>query len=67
MREKGIPHLNERGTGDELVRIHIHVPEKISTKDKELLASMSEHASFQPNEDEKKKGFFEKIFESFSS
>ncbi len=67
MREKGIPHLNERGIGDELVRIHIHVPSKLGAKDKELLAAMNEHASFQPNEEEKKKGFFEKIFESFSS
>jgi molecular chaperone DnaJ len=66
MRDKGIPHLNERGIGDELVRIHIHVPTKIGNREKEILASMSEHNSFHPNDEEKKKGFFEKIFQSFS-
>lgn len=41
MRGKGIPHLNQHGAGDQLVRINIHVPEKINAKEKELLKELS--------------------------
>ncbi|MBK7104378.1 MAG: molecular chaperone DnaJ [Ignavibacteriae bacterium] len=40
MRGKGIPHLNQHGSGDQLVRINIHVPEKINSKEKELLKEL---------------------------
>lgn len=40
MREKGIQHLNSHGAGDQLVRINIHVPNKISSKEKELLKEL---------------------------
>ncbi|MCB0746352.1 MAG: molecular chaperone DnaJ, partial [Ignavibacteriae bacterium] len=41
MRGKGIQHLNQHGSGDQLVRINIHVPEKINSKEKELLKELS--------------------------
>ncbi len=37
MRHKGIQHLNRHGTGDQLVRINIYVPKKITSKERELL------------------------------
>ncbi len=40
MREKGIQHLNSHGAGDQLVRINIHVPKKITSKEKELLKEL---------------------------
>ncbi|MGE5438269.1 MAG: molecular chaperone DnaJ [Bacteroidota bacterium] len=42
MREKGIQHLNRHGAGDELVRINIHVPGKVNSKEKELLKELAE-------------------------
>lgn len=42
MREKGIQHLNRHGAGDQLVKISIHVPDKLSTKEKELLKELSD-------------------------
>jgi molecular chaperone DnaJ len=45
MREKGIRHLNSHGSGDQLVRINIHVPKNLNTKEKELLKELQK----QPN------------------
>ena len=45
MREKGIQHLNSHGAGDQLVKINIHIPKKISSKEKELLKELDK----QPN------------------
>ncbi len=45
MREKGIQHLNRHGAGDQLVKINIHVPRKVNSKEKELLKELEK----QPN------------------
>jgi len=41
MRGKGIQHLNQHGSGDQLVRINIHVPNKVNSKEKDLLKELS--------------------------
>lgn len=41
MRGKGIRHLNQHSSGDQLVRINVHVPRKINSKEKELLKELS--------------------------
>ena len=40
MREKGIQHLNSHGAGDQLVKINIYVPKKISSEEKEMLIQL---------------------------
>ncbi|MCF8241288.1 MAG: molecular chaperone DnaJ [Melioribacteraceae bacterium] len=45
MREKGIQHLNQHGAGDQLVKVNIYVPKKVSSKEKELLKELQN----QPN------------------
>jgi molecular chaperone DnaJ len=45
MRGKGIQHLNQHGSGDQLVRINIHVPSKVSAKEKDLLKELSKTAN----------------------
>jgi len=42
MREKGIQHLNHHGAGDQLVRVNIHVPKKVSSKEKDLLKDLQQ-------------------------
>ncbi|PLX23570.1 MAG: molecular chaperone DnaJ [Ignavibacteria bacterium] len=66
MRDKGIQHLNSSGRGDQLVRVHVYVPRKVSTREKELLQQMNEMEAFQPTDSEEKKSFFARIFDSFS-
>jgi len=41
MTNKGIKHLKQGGYGDQIVRINIDVPKKVSTKEKELLKELS--------------------------
>lgn len=40
MRGKGIQHLNQHGFGDQLVRINVYIPTKISSKEKDLLLEL---------------------------
>lgn len=41
MRDKGIQHLNNYGSGDQLVRVNIYVPKKVTSKEKELLKELN--------------------------
>ena len=40
LRGKGVPHLRGRGKGDQYVRVHIHVPQKLSRAQKKLLQEL---------------------------
>lgn len=57
MKGKGIPALQGYGAGNENVHVTIEVPEKLTTKQKELLEELNKTFS------EKKGGFFRRIFE----
>lgn len=48
--QKGIKHLNQAGSGDLLVKVSVIVPEKLNSKQKELLKELAES--------EKKSGFW---------
>ncbi|MBR9976667.1 MAG: molecular chaperone DnaJ, partial [Bacteroidetes bacterium] len=66
MRDKGIPHLNSSGRGDQLVRVHVYVPKKISSAEKELLQQMNEMDGFGPKDKEENQSFFSRIFSSIA-
>ena len=69
MRERGIPHLNNYGRGDQLVRINIWVPTKVTVKEKELLKQLANSEHITPSEEERHghtKSFFEKVKDAFS-
>lgn len=40
MREKGIKHLNSHGSGDQLVKVNIHIPTNLNSKEKSLLKEL---------------------------
>ena len=67
MKEKGIPHLNNYGRGDQLVRIQVWVPTKLNAREKELLRELSSSEHIVPTEDEKSanRSFFEKMKNAF--
>lgn len=48
MREKGLPHLNGYGRGDELVTINVYTPTKLSQKEKELLKELLHSSNITP-------------------
>ncbi len=69
MRERGIPHLNNYGRGDELVRVNVWVPAKLNAKEKELLRSLSTCEHVNPSEEDRlntDRSFFDKVKDVFS-
>jgi molecular chaperone DnaJ len=50
MRDKGIPHVNSHGKGDQLVRVQVHVPGKLTAREKELLKELSTLPNFATKE-----------------
>lgn len=62
MRGRGIPRLHHSGRGDQLVRINVWVPTKLSGEDKQILAQLQDSDSFGPPQGSR--SFFEKLRES---
>ena len=58
LKGQGMPGLNSDRRGDQLVRVVIHIPEKITKKQKELLREFSGE-----KKEETSAGFFEKLRE----
>jgi molecular chaperone DnaJ len=63
MRGKGLPSLNGYHTGDQLVEIHLHVPKRLSARERELLSELRKSENFSGAADEG--GFFKKAKEAF--
>jgi len=61
MRDKGIQHLNQHGAGDQLVRVNIFVPKKISVKEREVLKELSEMPNIKSNSGSDDKNFFKRF------
>jgi len=51
---KGAPRLNTSGNGDHLVKIKVHIPEKLSKREKELYLELAKESGI----DVKKGGLF---------
>jgi molecular chaperone DnaJ len=70
MREKGIPHLNSYGRGDQLVRVNVWVPTHLSAQERTLLKQLSGSDNINPKEGDKSansdKSFFERMKKAFS-
>jgi molecular chaperone DnaJ len=55
MRGKGIQHFNHHGTGDQLVRLKVEIPERLTKRQEEIIKEFDKEFG-------KKKSFLEKIF-----
>ncbi len=62
MRGKGIPRLHRNGRGDQLVRITVWVPTKLSAEDKRQLEKLSQSEAMTPPTGNK--SFFDKLRET---
>lgn len=65
MKNKGIKNLNGHGRGDQIVKIDIHIPTKLNSREKELLKELGKSENFKPRsssapkEKKKEKRFFD--------
>jgi molecular chaperone DnaJ len=62
LRHQGLPELEGSGRGDQLVRVFIEVPEKLTDRQKELLREFEAIEKKRSGD----KSFFEKISSYFS-
>ncbi len=70
MREKGIPHLNSYGRGDQLVRVNVWVPTRLNQQERTLLKQLGDSENINPKEGDKSansdKSFFGRMKKAFS-
>lgn len=68
MREKGLPEYNGTRRGDQLVRIHVWTPQKVTARERELLEELRGSESFvpKPEEHRPRKSFFSRVKDVFS-
>ncbi len=64
LKGRGMPDINGRGRGDELVQVMVETPKHLSARQEELLRELAEieHQSISP----KRKSFFEKLRDYFT-
>jgi molecular chaperone DnaJ len=65
LKGKGIAVLNSYDRGDQLVHVNVWIPKKISAEEKEILSKLKTSANFEPGDQQKGRGFFERMREFF--
>jgi molecular chaperone DnaJ len=65
LRGKGFPEVNGYHSGDQLIKVHIWIPKKISAEETEMLKKLGESDHFSSNNAKKDKGFFDKMKDWF--
>ena len=63
VKDKGIPYINRRGTGDLLLKIVVEVPKNLTKEQQKLLRAFDE-ATGDKNY-QKRRGFFDKLKDGF--
>ena len=63
LKDKGIPHLNGHGRGDEYIKAKVIIPKHLSQDQKDLLKEFAELSGDEINPE--KKGFFRKVKDAF--
>ena len=66
LRDKGIPDLESRGKGDQLINVNVFVPTKLNSEERELLEKLRNSENFSPKVSKEEKSFFGKVKEMFS-
>jgi molecular chaperone DnaJ len=64
MKQRGLPQLNSKIKGDQLIRFTVYVPQKLSSEERKTLEDLSSSNNFKP--DAKSASFFDRIKEAFS-
>lgn len=67
LKDRGIPHLNSSGKGDQVVFLNIFVPSNVNQKERLLLIELADSENFSPSKKSasKTKDFFEKVKDVF--
>ena len=68
MRERGLPELNGVRRGDQMVRVHVWTPLKLTEDERTMLEEMRMSPSFTPRPErvDERKSFFSKVKDVFT-
>ncbi len=55
LRNKGLPNVRGIGKGDQLIAVHLFIPNKIDANERRLIDQLKECPDFQPTEADKKR------------
>ena len=65
LKGKGLAVLSSYDRGDQLIHVNVWIPKKVSAEEKEILGKLKTSANFEPGEQQKGRGFFERMREFF--
>jgi molecular chaperone DnaJ len=65
LKSKGIPHVNGRGRGDQILKVTIEVPQKLSASQKKILKEFEEACG--DGNYPKRRSFFKKVKDAFNA
>jgi molecular chaperone DnaJ len=65
LRAKGLPDLNSKYRGDQLIHINVWTPQKLSAEERATLEKLRTSDNFQPHPGKNDKSFFERMREYF--
>lgn len=66
LKGKGVPSLNQYGSGDLLVHVNVWTPTKLTKEQKQFFEDQRTHDNFIPNPKSGDKSFFDKVRDMFS-
>ena len=61
MKGKGIKHLNFSGVGDQIVKVNVAVPQKVNSKEKELLKQLADLPNIKESSKTEEQSFFKRF------
>lgn len=67
LRGKGLPSVQNYGTGDLFVHINVWTPKSTTKEEQKILEKLRNSENFIPNPDGKEKGFFQRVKDMFSN
>ncbi len=68
MRDRGLPELNSIRRGDQMIRVHVWTPLRLTEEERSALESLRESESFQPKpeKEDRRRSFFSKVKDVFT-
>ena len=67
LKGKGLPSVQNYGTGDQFIHINVWTPKSVSDSERKVIEKFRESENFKPNPDGKEKGFFQRVKDMFSN
>ncbi len=65
LKDKGLPSVQSRGRGDQIVHVNVWTPKKLNDEEKRLLEKLREMPNLQPQPGKDDRGFFDRMKDYF--